>query len=92
MDIVTAFINRRFKTDCHWLDGNCYYFSLILSDRFPGGCIYYDVILGHFVYFYEGKYYDWSGETQPEGYLVEWSKFDEYDSLQKNSIIEGCLM
>jgi hypothetical protein len=91
MDTVIEFINRRFKIDCHWLDGNCYYFALILSDRFPGGIICYDVIYGHFVYFYEGKYYDWSGEIQPEGHLVEWSKFDEYDSLQKYHVIEGCL-
>lgn len=61
MDPVKEFIDRRFKADCNWLNGNCYYFALILSDRFPGGTIYYDVIYGHFIYLYEGKYYDWSG-------------------------------
>ena len=92
MNEVLEFIRRRFKSDCNWLNGNCYYFALILDDRFPGGTIYYDVIYGHFIYQYKGKYYDWSGETNPNGYLVDWSKFDEYDSLQKKHIIEGCLM
>lgn len=44
MDPVKEFIDRRFKADCNWLNGNCYYFALILSDRFPGGTVYYDVI------------------------------------------------
>lgn len=92
MDEVLEFINRRFKNDCNWINGNCYYFALILNDRFPDGEIYYDVIYGHFIYFYNGKYYDWSGEVQQYGYIVNWSKFDEYDSLQKKHIIEGCLM
>lgn len=92
MDPVKEFIDRRFKADCNWLNGNCYYFALILSDRFPGGTVYYDVIYGHFIYLYKGKYYDWSGEMKPDGHLVEWAKFDEYDSLQKKHIIEGCLM
>jgi hypothetical protein len=92
MNEILEFINRRFKTDCNWLNGNCYYFALILNDRFPGGTIYYDVIYGHFIYQYKGKYYDWSGEMNPNGYLVDWSKFDEYDSLQKKHIVEGCLM
>lgn len=92
MNEVLEFISRRFKADCNWLNGNCYYFALILNNRFPGGTIYYDVIYGHFIYQYKGKYYDWSGEINSNGYLVDWSKFDEYDSLQKKHIIEGCLM
>ena len=59
------FINRRFKEDCNWINGNCYYFALILRDRFPGGIIYYDVINGHFIYQYNGNYYDWTGIIYP---------------------------
>lgn len=92
MDNIVEFIRRRFAIDCHWLGGNCYYFALILRDRFPGGTIYYDAIYGHFLYLYQGNYYDWTGEVQPKGHLVDWSKFDEYDALQKQRIIEGCLM
>ena len=58
IDEVLEFIYRRFPKDSDWVNGNCYYFSLILQDRFPGGEIYYDVIDGHFLYCYNGKYYD----------------------------------
>ena len=92
MSEIQEFIQRRFQSDCNWLSGNCYYFSLILKDRFPDGNIYYDVIDGHFVFKYQERYYDWSGEIHPECYLVEWDKFDEYDSLQKQVIIRDCIM
>jgi hypothetical protein len=92
MDNVIEFINRRFKNDCNWLNGNCYYFSIILKDRFPEGKIFYDVINGHFIFLYNGRYYDWTGYIKPDGYLVEWEQFDKYDSLQKKVIIRDCLM
>lgn len=92
MDEVLDFIKRRFPNDCNWLNGNCYYFSLILKARFPQGIIYYDVINGHFIFEYKSKYYDWSGEIQPNEHLVEWNKFDEYDCLQKQHIIRDCVM
>lgn len=91
MGEIIEFIQRRFPTDCNWISGNCYYMSLILKDRFPEGIIFYDVILGHFVFYFRGNYYDWTGRIIPEGYLVEWDKFDEYDSLQKKNIIRDCI-
>lgn len=84
---VLEFIHRRFSIDCNWLNGNCYYFSVILKNRFPQGIIYYDVINGHFIFKYEDKYYDWTGIINPDGYLVEWDNLDNYDSLQKQTII-----
>ena len=92
MSKVLEFIQRRFPTDCNFLNGNCYYFSLILKDRFQDGIVYYDVIQGHFVFKYEDCYYDWTGCVEPEGYLVEWDKFDEYDPLWKQRIIRDCIM
>lgn len=92
MDEVLDFINRRFKKDCYWINGNCYYFAIILKDRFPEGKIYYDVIDGHFIFQYKDKYYDWVGIVETNGCLVEWDKFDEYDSLQKEIIVRDCIM
>lgn len=89
---VLEFIQRRFKTDCKWTDGNCYYFAIILKDRFPDGKIFYDVIYSHFIFQYQNKYYDWTGIINPIGYLVEWDKFDEYDSSVKKRIIRDCVM
>lgn len=90
-DQVIDFIQRRFPEDSNWLDGNCYFFALILKNRF-NGTILYDVIFGHFVTRVDDKLYDWSGVvTDPESSYVEWDKFDEYDKLQKESIIRGCI-
>lgn len=89
---IIEFIQRRFKKDCDWLNGNCYYFALILKDRFPEGTIYYDVIDGHFIYKYHSKYYDWGGIAKPSDHVVEWDKFAEYDSLQKERIIQNCIL
>lgn len=89
---ILEFIKRRFPTDCKWLDGNCYYFAQILLSRFPEGNIYYDVINGHFVFLYESKFYDWTGQCKPDGYLVEWDSFDKYDMAQKERIVKDCVM
>ena len=92
-DNILEFIHRRFKNDCNWLDGNCYYFAVILKDRFPDGKIFYDVVLGHFVFAYDGHMYDWNGLVNlDKRYLIEWDKFDEYDSLQKQVIIRDCIL
>ena len=90
---VLDFIHKRFPNDSNWLTGNCYYFSVILKARFPEGKILYDVIRGHFVTEIDGLKYDWSGivKDAEKQYYVEWDKFDEYDSLQKQSVIEGCI-
>lgn len=92
VDIVLDFICRRFKDDCNWLTGNCYYFAIILKDRFPDGKIYYDVINGHFIFKYQNQFYDWTGIVISDGVLIEWDKFDEYDSLQKEVVVRDCIL
>ena len=93
MDNVNEFIYRRFPTDNKWLSGNCYYFAVILKARFPDGTIWYDVIDGHFVFSLNEKYYDWRGQVFPLcEHLVEWDKFDQYDELQKQRIVSGCVI
>lgn len=88
---ILDFISRRFSQNCHWLDGNCYYFAVILKNRFPSGTIYYDVVYGHFVFDINGRFYDWSGEIKPQGKLVEWDKLGEYDELVKQRVIKECI-
>ena len=91
---VLEFINRRFPKDCNWLDGNCYYFAIILRERFTDGVIFYDVIDGHFVTQIGGVKYDWSGIVSEEGlhHYVRWSNFNNYDSFQTWSVIKGCIL
>lgn len=94
---VLDFIKRRFPVDNNWLTGNCYFFAVILKSRFEEGIILYDVIDGHFVTMIGGVMYDWSGIVLPEEdetkhFYVEWDKFEDYDELQKQSIIKGCIL
>ena len=92
-DKVLEFIHRRFKNDCNWLNGNCYFFAVILKSRFPEGKIFYDVVYGHFVFQYQNQYYDWTGiYKSTDGFLVSWDEFDKYDSLQKKRIAQDCIM
>lgn len=93
-EAVLEFINRRFgATNANWKSGNCYYFALILADRF-GGNLYYDVINGHFLCKIDDYFFDYDGIYQPDekDYLVEWNKFDEYDSIQKERIIKDVIL
>lgn len=95
MNQVTEFIYRRFpKDENNWLNGNCYYFAIILKTRFPQAIILYDVIDGHFVASIDGIKYDWWGEVEDYGnhYYVIWDEFDKYDSFQKQRIIRDCVM
>jgi hypothetical protein len=72
---VLEFINRRFKVDCNWLNGNCYYFAVILKNRFPDGEIVYDQIKGHFMFLLNDILYDYSG-------IVD-SDYDKLDNIKK---------
>ena len=55
MNEVLEFVERRFPSDNHFLDMNCYHFSLILKDRFRSGKVFYDVINGHFIFLFTGS-------------------------------------
>lgn len=87
---VKEFISRRFpksiNSDSNWTNGNCYYFSLILKDRF-NGTVYYDIIHGHFLTLINDAFFDATGIvyklSKKELNLIENNKFTscklEYD-------------
>ena len=91
---VLNFIHRRFSQNCHWTDGNCYYFAEILKLRFPVAIIWYDVVYGHFFVSIDGHDYDWTGEIKrPEdGYCVKWEDMKIYDEQVYKRIIRDCIM
>ena len=98
MDRIEDFINRRFQSDCDWLEGNCYYFARILKMRFKGE-IWYDLVEGHFLFRYFDKFYDWSGLR--EGYdfdkpetvenLVKWSDYKKIDPVHYDRIVRDVI-
>lgn len=92
-DEVIDFIMRRFQSDCNWMNGNCYYFALILHDRFPGSVIYYDTIDGHFVTKIRDNYYDWRGVNihVHEQALVQWDGYDKIEPSQYYRIRQDVL-
>lgn len=89
-DRVLEFIKRRFPNDSNWLNGNCYYFALILVDRFYGD-VYYDLIAGHFVAKIDGAFYDYSGKYMPSEAIVYWNDYQENDYTHANRIYEACV-
>lgn len=88
---IINFIHQRFPNDNAWTSGNCFYFATILKARFPEGEIYYDVIPGHFIFKYQGQFYDWTGEIKCPYIPILWENFKAYDEAQYKRIIENCI-
>lgn len=88
---ILSFIQRRFPSDCHWTDGNCYYFSLILRSRFPNLQIFYEPILGHFVAGDGAHFYDFNGEFFNYETLVLFDDIEKQDPLWYSRIVRDCI-
>lgn len=71
-------------------EGYCYYFALILHERFPNSRIVYDPVRCHFITLIEGKFYDITGETKPIGEAIDWEVFP--DKSWKSRITRDCIM
>lgn len=102
---VKEFIERRFAASKnHWMTDNCYYFALILSERF-GGKIYYAPVEGHFVCFIPedeittmnknflvGHYYDAMGELEfAPAAVYDWQQLPYIDSLLYCRLKNDCI-
>jgi hypothetical protein len=78
-----------------FLNGYCYYFALMLKERF-GGKIFYQVIEGHFYLCIDNVYYDVRGAHSSKEVdwqrMVGWDSFKQYDSLQYERIVQGCIL
>jgi hypothetical protein len=73
--------------------GNCYFFSLILSNIYKEGTIVYDQIMGHFLYKYKEKFYDIEGEnklTKLEHQVV-WDTLQFTDELFYERLMRDCV-
>ena len=88
---VLDFINRRWQEDCHWLDGNCYWFAHILHTRFSILEIYYLPIEGHFICGDGKNFYDWSGYKIPKEEPWLFSDIAINDPLWFERIVRDCV-
>jgi hypothetical protein len=74
--------------------GFCYYFALILHDRYPEGIIYYNTD-NHFALKMDDKIYDITGECQEKwkyrGKWYSWNEYQSIESLESKGIIRDCI-
>lgn len=96
---VLEFIERRFKKDCDWKTGNCYYFAVILSERFNqyNPVIYYDTVDGHFLCRINSIFYDWSGavafsDEYVSKHIMKWSDLCNEDPIWSSRIVRDVIL
>ena len=102
MDEVERFINK-FKflepsvAEDLFLYGDCYYFAVILQERFKhiyNVIIKYLEIDNHFVTEINGRLYDIRGDITDiveKKQLMNWDDMEEYDELLYKIIIRDCI-
>ena len=91
-DAVLSFIQKKFKNDCNWTNGNCYYFAKILQSRFTNGVIIYDPIDGHFLYKIGNNCYDFLGKhALPETFYI-WKKLKFEEPRLYKRIKRDCIL
>lgn len=74
-----------------FLYGDCYWFAHILCERFQYAEIYYMPIRNHFIVYYQGKYYDITGQITPKETPVKWSIFRAVEPLESMRIERFCI-
>ena len=96
---ILDFIERRFKQDCNWKTGNCYYFAVILATRFENydPVLYYDTVDGHFIINISGIFYDWSGvlsfsDEYISKYVIKFADLFKEDPIWYNRIIRDVIL
>ena len=93
MNEIEEFIKRRFgSTDAKWRDGNCYYFAIILTHRFPELEIYYEGIDGHFWAGDGENFYDHGGKNIPYSEPIKFEELRKRDPLWYANIVRDCVM
>lgn len=71
--------------------GNCYYFAVILKERFHTGEIYYLPIENHFVWKYGGVLFDIKGEVGTNEVAYSWEEYKKLDESHARRIVRDCI-
>lgn len=89
-NLVTRFI-KHFQNEGTiktFTEGCCYYFALILKERF-GGDIMYDEVDNHFACLIGSKVYDVTGEVI--GNFIDWDSYKRMEPLNAQRVIRDCI-
>lgn len=86
---VNGFIARFAGAQDTFLNGCCYWFAVILKERFRAA-IYYHPIDNHFAGKISDKLYDVTGEIDGEGF-VPWDEYKYTDLTHARRICEQCI-
>lgn len=70
--------------------GNCYYFALILKERFEGS-IYYLPIENHFITKIDKFYFDITGLVEPKEQPMNWKMFQYEDEKLCKRVTRDCI-
>ena len=71
--------------------GNCYYFAVILKERFKVGDIFYLPIESHFVWKYDGVLFDIKGEHGTSERAYSWEEYKKMEPLGAKRIERDCI-
>lgn len=78
------------NVDDTFTKGCCYWFAVILHERFPDSEIVYDPIACHFAVKIENSYYDITGNVDHKYKFYLWDS-DKLDPLDKKRTIRDCI-
>ena len=87
-------VNKEKELEDVFLNGNCYYFSIILKHRFPNMHIVYSQIDNHFMCLYDNRIYDIRGDITNNVMvydLFSWEDYMHYDKLDYGRVVKYCV-
>lgn len=87
-------VNKEKELEDVFLNGNCYYFAIILKHRFPNMHIVYSQIDNHFMCLYDNRIYDIRGDITNNVMvcdLFSWEDYMYYDKLDYGRVVKYCV-
>lgn len=88
-ETVLKFINEFKSAIKLFTEGKCYWFAVILKERF-GGKLYYNPIMNHWACLIEDDLYDATGLIDSTGFYV-WPDCVIEDELLYQRLIDQCI-
>ncbi|MDD3021786.1 MAG: hypothetical protein PHX61_12535 [Alphaproteobacteria bacterium] len=88
--MILDFISKFKSAEDLFMRGMCYWFAIILHNRFSDSEIWYEPVANHFVCKIDGVFYDASGVAKSGKYQL-WDEYKQIDELEVGRIIRDCI-